>query len=227
MACINRRTMCLALGGAIVARPIDRPKPWESKPVSDWSKQDIETILSASPWAHAVTLHFPLSPDTIGAPDNGHWDSKARSSEDIEEHRTIQYLVRWDSAKPVREALLRAGRKGPIYAPVSPEAAGLYYILSVIILRPPPLDEGDFEINEKQRARITALSMLRREGHADLHPSEVIGKRGLVLYQFHFLKADPIVAEDGNVEFHTSAVPASLKQVFRLREMKFQGELAL
>lgn len=226
MSCIDRRTMCLALGAASLARPAERPKPWQNRPVSEWSKRDIETILNASPWARAVTVHFPLSPGAIGRPCPGP-GSSACSSDDLDEHRTITYLIRWDSAKPIREALARGGRRGPIYVPVSPEQAEQFYVISMIILRPDPVSNGNSEVNERLRNRITSLSVLRRARHAELHPSEVGGRRDNVLFQLSFSKADPITPEDSSVKFMTSAAPAPVSLVFPLDEMMFQGELAL
>jgi hypothetical protein len=226
MASMNRRAMCLALGAAAVAGATGRSKPWESKPIAEWSQRDVEAILTDSPWARAVTALTRSSSPVSGFP-NRLENPNAQGSEHADDHSTIQYLIRWDSAKPVREALARTQRHGPIYAAVSPDAAEQYYILTVIILRPEPVDAGDFDVNENQRNRITTLSMLRRAGHAELHPCKVVGKRGDVLYKLSFLKADPIMPRDGSIEFVTRAVPAPLSRVFPLNEMVFQGELAV
>ncbi len=219
--------MCLALGAAAaMARPSGSSRPWESKPISEWSERDVQSILTASPWAHAVIVHTaqpftrdsrPWEPNGAGE-DRGDWGDK---------HPTHQYLIRWDSAEPIQEALRRARQRGPVYTPLSPETAERYYAVSVIIVWPDPVDKGNFEVDEKQRNRIVRSTKLRRARHADLHPCEVTGKRGSVLYQLRFPKTDPITPEDASVEFLTEAVPAPVKQVFSLSEMRFQGRLAV
>lgn len=226
MAGITRRTMCLSLGAAAVARPAPDAKPWERKSSSEWSDRDVQSILTASPWARPVVVHtappftrnnLPWEPDSAGAD----------RSDGGEKHRTIQYLIRWDSAKPIREALRRTRQRGPVYAPLSPETAERYYVISVIIVWPESVDAGNFEVDEKQRNRIVGLTRLRRVRHTDLHPCEVTGKQGNVLYQLRFPKTDPITPEDARVEFFTEAVPVPVKQIFSLSEMWFQGKLAV
>lgn len=226
MASINRRTMCLALGTAAAGRAMGRSKPWESKPIAEWNQRDVEAILTDSPWARAVTALVRSSSPVSGFPNQPERPN-AQHSEDADGHRTIQYLIRWDSAKPIREALARTQKHGPIYAAVSAEAAEQHYILSVIILRPDPQDSGDFEVNENQRNRITTLSMLRRSGHADLHPGKIVGKRGNVLYKLSFSKADPIMPGNESVEFVTRAVPGLISRIFPLNEMFFHGEFSV
>jgi hypothetical protein len=226
MVGMNRRTMCFALGAAAMARAMARPKPWESKPIADWSQRDVEAILTDSPWARSVTALTLPSLLVSGFPDRLE-KPNAQGREQADDHRTLQYLIRWDSAKPIREALARTQKRGPIYAAVPAEEAERHYILSVIILRPEPVSSGDFEVNENQRNRITTLSMLRRLDHADLHPCKIVGKRGNVLYKLSFAKADPIMPESGSIEFVTRAVPAPLSCVFPLSEMFFHGKFAV
>lgn len=226
MVGMNRRTMCFALGAAAMARAMARSKPWESKPIAEWSQRDVEAILTDSPWARSVTaLTLPSLPGS-GFPDRPE-SPNAQHGEDADGHRTITYLIRWDSAKPICEALARTQKRGPIYAAVPAEETERHYIFSVIILRPEPVSSGDFEVNENQRNRITTLSMLRRSGHADLHPCKVVGKRGNVLYKLSFSKADPIMPGGESIEFVTSAVAAPLSRVFPLNEMFFHGEFAV
>lgn len=223
---ITRRMMCLSLGAAAVARSALDAKPWERKPISEWSERDVQAILTASPWARAVIVHTaaPFTRDNLPwEPDGPGVDRRDAG----DKYHTHQYLIRWDSASPIQEALRRTRQRGPVYTPLSPETAERYYVVSVIIVWPDPVDKGNFEVDEKQRNRIIRLTRLRRVRHADLHPCEVTGKQGSVLYRLRFPKTDPITPEDAGVEFLTEAVPAPVKQVFSLGEMWFQGKLAV
>jgi hypothetical protein len=219
--------MCLALSAAAMARPSGKSKPWESKAISEWSERDVQSILTASPWARTLVVHAspPFTRDNIPwEPDGAGVDR----SDGGEKFRTHEYLIRWDSARPIQEALRRTRQRGPVYVPLSTETAERYYVVSVTIVWPASVDTRDFEeVDEKQRNRIVRLTRLRRVSHADLHPCEVAGKKGNVLYRLRFPKTDPITPEDASVEFLTEAVPTPVKQVFSLSEMWFQGKLAV
>lgn len=114
-------------------------EPWEEKPYTEWTKEDVEKVLADSPWAHEVWIRVQKS---RGRPD------RFRMTVD----RT--FTVQWASASTVREALVRQWQ---LEGHVSEEEAERYLSAPsteyIVILRgydltdlaPPSLRQALFE----------------------------------------------------------------------------------
>jgi hypothetical protein len=94
----------LALG---LAAQEKREKPW-----TEWSKKDVEKTLNDSPWGQTQTTtdtsQMYYSPTTT--PSNG-GPSRIGTSSDAQvttnQPTNVKYRIRWLSARPVRQALMR------------------------------------------------------------------------------------------------------------------------
>jgi hypothetical protein len=146
----------------------------------------------------------------------------------------MKFVVRWESALPVRKS-------SRIQWP--PDTDG-NYILSVSGLprmgqRPPGSGaeqkaEGGRQRPPQDRERmqdqIRAATELRRKNHAPQQPELVrifeSGPRNMLVCLFPIGK-DPITAAEKEVTFFTRMGPIEVKTKFNLKEMEFQGALAL
>src|ERR1051325_1561365 len=83
-----------------------KPKPW-----TEWSKKDAEKILNDSPWGQTQTVtdtsEMYYSPTTT--PSNGGLkNTNSRDTQGATNQATnVKYRIRWLSARPIRQALMR------------------------------------------------------------------------------------------------------------------------
>jgi hypothetical protein len=78
------------------------------KPWTDWSKSDVEKMLNDSPWGQTQidtdTSEMVYTPTTR----SGGGDSASREAQGATNQATsVKFRIRWLSAKPIREALVR------------------------------------------------------------------------------------------------------------------------
>ena len=218
----------MASAGAVVLRAMgEAAEPWRAKPASRWTKKDLWRIVEDSPWALRVSASRPGMPEF---PSPGGPDATSRPGPRGQEGGlsmpppppVFTFLVRWESAAPVREALARLGDTKPA------EGQDGRYVISVITVV--PRREGGERMQPAGPAleRILRLTSLRRSDHPDLHPvAAVTPTSGPGLLTYYFEAADAITSGEASVEFATEAAPARIRCKFRLKDMMFQGRLAL
>ena len=142
---------------------------------------------------------------------------------------TINLVVRWQSAMPVREAVVKA--KFGEEATTSPEAKKAleepvnHYILAVGGV-PKGALQGDSEELKKQ---MLAQSMLLIKGRDPIKPVDFMtqGSGHTAEVLFAFPKTAPITEDDKEVEFVVKIGDYSIKQRFRLKDMLINGKLDL
>ena len=152
-------------------------------------------------------------------------------------------LIRWQSALPVKQALLR-GKFGN-EASTAAEAQALlaneeaYYVIAVEKLprmgmgRPSPAGksaEGKGGNDpERMRQMMARSTSLLRKGKEPIKPEDVkmaTAEKTMTVY-FLFPRTEAITLEDKEVEFVTKMGPLEIKRKFKLQDMVFAGKLAL
>jgi hypothetical protein len=102
---VGALTLTFALLGALAIRAGD--KPWETKPSSQWTLDDVQIVLSDSPWARThgdfggvrqFIMPETYSPLTF---------SGLMEHQDEPNYEDVPYSVLWLSSRTIREALLR------------------------------------------------------------------------------------------------------------------------
>ena len=153
-------------------------------------------------------------------------------------------LVRWQSALPVKQALVR-GKFGSEAATAAEAKSVLaneeaYYVIAVEKLprmgmgRPGAESkgaegkgsEGGLERMRQMMARSTSLL---RKGKEPIKPDDVkmaMAQKTMTVY-FIFPRTEAITLEDKEVEFTTKMGPLEIKRKFKLQDMVFAGKLAL
>lgn len=246
---INRSIL---LGMAIAVVSMVAAEPWSHKDPAKWTPKDVQRVLSDSPWAQSTGAVFslaaedpasaPVTPPPLpgpgGAPNTGvRWDGGVGRSRGADP--TLNVLVRWNSALPVREALSRSSEGGQ--QPYVAEHATTDYIISVVGLVPAGRyqsvgrternsrsdDTVDARNPEEMLEGLMAASQLIPKGKATIRPDDakLDGSTG-TLYIF-FPRTQPIGLDDKEVAFTTRFGALTIQKSFRLKDMNYQGKLAL
>ncbi len=243
----------VTIGAAIAVSCLIAAEPWGHKDPAKWTEKDIQRVLSDSPWAQQASAVFslaaedpppappPISPAAqagLGVPNSGvRWDGGVGRSRGPDP--TLNVLVRWDSALPVREALSRAG-KDVQSSPVA-ERAAKDYIISIIGLVPAGRyrsvgrtasqsrsdDTIDARNPEEMLEGLMAASRLIPKGKGAISPDDakLDGSSG-TLYVF-FSRAEPLTIDDKEATFTTRFGALTVQKRFRLKDMSYRGKLEL
>jgi hypothetical protein len=232
----SRRTFFLAIGAGISfcnfgwsATPF-----WNKKPSTAWSPEEIQQLTTRSPWARETNLdfeaveggHFEL-PGT-GSPYGGA-DGTGRGSTIPRPSGVMKkapVLVRWESAQPIRDALL---------VPLSREFEG-HYMLGVSnvpleAMNPPKRGGGEEQTVSLSHFldELQAAATLEAPGKEPVGAGLVRGLKGVeATYLFGFSKELlPLSVSDREVQFTLRTARVSVKAKFVPREMTYRGQLAL
>jgi hypothetical protein len=228
---------------------------WKNGDPAQWTPQEIQHLLTDSPWSQQANATFPQAEDEPAQPaievpqagmpnprnaaTDGRWDGGVgRNNRGT--LPTLNVTVRWDSALPVREAL---GRQ---HAPAaySPEQIQKYYLVSVAGLVPagrymnPTLNtrSGDdtFGTRNPQDPRnpeemlegVMHYARLFPHGKAPIRPDDAkLDPAGTIL--LFFPRTSSITLDDKDVTFEVRFGSLSVTKKFRLKDMVYKGELAL
>ncbi len=212
----------------------------------------LDKLLTASPWAQQAPAKFALAkeeppdfgpppgPKEAGLPGNGpqgdiHWDGGVTRNNRFGTP-TLNVLVRWDSAAPVRRALQQTGQKT-----YPPEETEKFYIITVVGLVPggryravgkpeaqsnsnDTVDSGN---PEQMLEELMASSRLVPRGKNALAPQDVKLDASNGALHLFFPKTDPITLRDKEIVFYTRFGSMSVAAKFRLKDMISQGKLEL
>lgn len=240
----------LALGSALLFAA-----GWEKKDFSQWTEKDVQKILTNSPWtkeariplggpsAGAGSMPAPSTPPTAPPSGGGGGTSDSSGSSGgggtsgggapqaggggggmaSPETPTAPVLVQWVSATPVRLAQLKsqASEKAPSQTDIDTASKPTdAYVIAVI-----GLPKGMADPQSLQKA--ASLTPKKKE---PIHSTQVkvqpMGGGGEA-YVFSFPKSTPLATEDKDVEFRLEAGKLEIKKKFSLKDMQYQGNLAI
>ncbi len=230
--------------GAIVLLAADS---WQKKPYTEWSDKEVRKILNDSPWARTMDIMIGAPRSSQGLPPSssplaragggpggseggmgggggmgGRGGRNAGMEGSGSRVPTMNLVVRFMSALPVRQAMMRA-RYGDEVGK-SPDAAKVlsmpdkYYVVAIAGLRRPP--------NEVQALK--EKSTLRAKGKEPFGPVEVQIERGTIML-FFAREGNPVVVEDGEVEVKVQlpGLASPIRRSFKLKDMVYDGKLEL
>ena len=208
---------------------------WEEKDFTTWSPQQIDKMLTDSPWAKKATivvgsLREGEAPGgfSSGGAGFGGGGGAARDSGGAEFRGVsrITATVVWISALPVRQAIarLRAG----VDAPVLPDERRLpedeaFYVVAVAGMPIRVAQAGT--LNE-----VLDKTALKSKGKAPIKPADiriVPESKQTVRVEFVFPKSNAITLDDKEIEFVTKMGAADIARKFTLANMTVRGRLAL
>jgi hypothetical protein len=208
---------------------------WKSKPKAQWDQKDAEEVLSYSPWAGRVTPEWvrDLSPDErrqggdmqadqgkgigldglIGIFDSARYEAAIARAHAKPDPGT--FMVRWESADPVRVA----EQKAP-----DPEVPAIdtnqYYAIAVY----------DFPMPKAWNERILkGVAAIHRFQKKDFKPERVIlerkGENANIVYLFP--RSVEITKKDVSIIFQAQIGRLVVTRIFSTDEMQIQGQLEL
>lgn len=224
---------------------------WQGKAYTEWSDKDLHRMISNSPWAHAISISgggdmmrsggsnrrsmgeagSTMNDDGgFGGPGGGGGRRRGNPSDDTPSAPPpLEMVIRWQSALPVRQALVRM--KYGSEAATSPEAKkilgedGEVYVIAVTgVTRGMLRGQGDaLKQSLMEHASLTA------KGKDAVKPADVrIGQSGRAIEAyFLFPRTAAFTLDDKEIEFGAKFEGVNLKQKFHLKEMIFDGKLAL
>ena len=188
---------------------------WEAEPATSWTADQIQELLTKSPWAKEVLVQYREAMDSSRPQMNP--TSPGRGEAAVGECGIVNCVnvmpgkafVTWESAAPIREALR---------SPLPPEFEDRY-VIGIRGL------QGGYSTQQLKIA--TELS---GKGKAPLQPG-VIGLRGTTwLFGFSRELFD-ITPRDSELQFVIHAGPeltqTLLRTSFNPKEMLYRGELAI
>ncbi len=217
---------------------------WNKKNSAEWSPKEVERLLTDSPWASQVNASFDNSPapepyiQTGPLPGpaqaglaNGRGVSDGKWDGGVSRNRpggvpSLPVLVRWDSALPVREALLRS-QAGTNF---SSEQAEKDYIISVMGLVPGGTYKRSGENPQNPEEMLNGLmaaSAILRRGKPAVRATQIKLDASTGAVHLFFPRTEPITPSDKEVTFATRFGSMRVEKTFRLKDMAYKGKLEL
>jgi hypothetical protein len=230
---------------------------WNSKPYSDWTDKDLQKIMTDSPWAKRESISSgagPTPPSLGGGGGGGRGGGRGGPSAadagdsapaPISEKgggggggipagggigapsQTV--FVRWQSALPLKQALVRTrfGKE----AGSSPDAKKYLETEEtayVICVSQYPLRRRTGEEFRQALIKSSSLSVKGKDSIAPLDVQIQLNPKGGVADIYYFFpRQRAFTLEDGEVEFSSKMGDVPIKQKFKLKDMMFDGKLAL
>jgi hypothetical protein len=210
---------------------------WQEKDFTAWSAQQVEKMLSDSPWAKKVIIVMgSLREEALGTFQGGGGAGlgggggtvKDGDGGEFQRVRRVTVTVAWTSALPVRQALTRrqTGSEAQI-APDQQRQLGQdepFYAVTVVGLPFRVVAQAGTIDDLKAK---TTLRAGRKERIA---PANILASREgeqTVRVEFLFPKGAAIALDDKEVEFATKLGDVDITKKFKLADMMVRGQLAL
>lgn len=212
---------CLCVAGATLAAA----EFWDTKPYLQWSEKEVDKMLTDSPWAVLVAVPLPnVAPVPTADTGGGRRGGGEGRSDFGPGPRRVRLTISWRSALPVKEAAARqqAGKNGTI-TPEGQAALAREEDLYVIAIQGLPPEYTRPTTNN------TLQGLLRREGKPPIGAVRAGGEmtRGGTRLLIGFPRTDPITLADGDVEFEAKLGKLEIRKKFKLKDLVFEGKLAL
>lgn len=227
----RRGVLALAAGFAGIGRVYAFSSDfWNKKEPSEWTGEEIDQLTNKSPWAKDITVggqsgFSGMSPIGMGGGMGG-----GRRRGGGMPSQQFKGLVRWESAKPIMEALKTQ----------LPDGLSNHYVITVggIPLNgggggsrryPSQDDSSSSGSNQDALNRLKGLTYLEPKEKRDLQPSVVLQpEQGYGPIYFGFPKEMlTLKADDKEVTFTSTFGRLPVKAKFNLKDMLYRGELAV
>jgi hypothetical protein len=223
----------LTLSAVFVGVKMWAGDPWKEKQYKNWDAQDVQKILTASPWSKPVEIERTKerkldleapegAPKIKGAHENEEEKEGGKIDEAQRRRGNIKFLVRWISSRTLREASVR----GQVLQGKIAEAQMDKYL-------PAPSDDYELalvgtDMNAFQNAQESALKsrsfLIAKRSKEKINASQVeivtggYGKRINAII-FHFPKTNAtgqaaVSPEEKEIKFVTRAGSSEVKAVF-------------
>ena len=247
-----KRLLVICLAGMLCFAAV----PWAKKNPGQWTAEDVQRVLSNSPWAQPASAAFPdprkneepESANTLPGPaqagmagprgaSDGRWDGGVGRNTGGGELPTLPVIVRWDSALPVRQALQKS-KAGTAGLPGEPKN----YMITVEGLIPSGRYSAAGQLETKSSSdglsesaanpepmleSLMAHSRLLVRGRAPIACVNAAIDPHTGAMHLSFPRSGEIKRSDKEVLFITRFGSFTVEKRFRLRDMTYEGKLEL
>lgn len=200
---------------------------WEKGDPASWTAEQIEQLTTNSPWAKKVIadLKNGMGPMPSGREEGGRSGRRGGGGVNGPAVPRFPAVVRWASAKPIREAMKLK----------LPESMAEHLVISVSGVPIPTPEEREEPGSPQGEARgEDAFASIKRRTALEAHRGEPI-EPGVASQEaddtstiyFGFLPSLVNVADAKTVSFSMNTGVLIVKAKFSLAEMKYRGELAV
>ncbi len=216
---------------------------WKNKQYSEWTAEDAKDVITGSPWVKTITPTVVVKPPeqqdqgrTGGRRRGGKTgkDGPGRSGGDSpvgdgkgnppgdgasSPAKLPALTLRWESARPVREAEIKDHETGAPTVDANHYAVAIYGI-------PRSMIESDLT---SQTEELKKHATLKRYAKKDLKPSSVdilLREDGPVIL-YLFPKSDEITWRDQSIQFDAQVANLKCSQSFDTSDMRFHGNVEL
>ena len=251
---------------------------WKTKDASQWTSEEINKILSDSPWARGKTVQPEQSQMRRGGGGGGRRGGfgggfpgggggfpggggggypggnggggypGGSNGGDGSQAGPMNLTIRWDSALPVQQALMRQSSSESDELKAATAATEKYYVVSVLGLRMPRprsrSNDSDDQTsdstsnnndgqrrnqNDALRSQLLDAAQLAPKGKSSIYAQDVQidGPGGIDGVRFLFPRTNPISAGDKEVDFILNIRRIKVEEKFKLNDMQYEGKLAL
>jgi hypothetical protein len=222
---LSRRTVLQSATGFFIASFAfcADPEFWNNSPADKWTPEEIEELLTKSPWAKPVSAELkgyaPLSTNAAPSRRRGSIVPSSRAGANTSSDSSPKFpgVVRWASAKPILLALKQQ---------LPDELAG-HFVISVSGL-PVVSGHGDDSSGVDVYEGLKQQTFLQVKGQAPVQPGIIQpDKKETSTLYFAFLPQLVQLDGDKTVTFETVMEPLKVKVKFEMKQMKFKGDLAV
>jgi len=234
---MTRRQLLLFAGAGYSVQHLEAATQefWEKKPPAEWTTEEIDRLITKSPWAKEESAEY-------AAPENGNGAKGAMPKIAFpggvrnrggggggRRGGTTSYkgIVRWESAAPILAAM-----KAPL-----PEQFAEHYVISVtgLPLFGAAINQANGEEPQRRPTEDDAYDKLKQFTRLEPHGRDGV-QAGVVHRQvssnasflFGFSKETlQLTAADKEVIFSTNLGQLAVKAKFEIKDMLYHGELAI
>ena len=231
------RLVLVALSSVVL---IAADQAWKNKQYSEWTADDAQEVIAGSPWVKTITPTVVAKPPeadqgrTGGRRRGGKTgkDAPGRSGSDSpvgdgqgdrpkdstpSPAKVPTLTLRWESARPVREAELKNRETGAPTVDADHYALALYGI-------PRSMIANDLTAEAKE---LKNHATLKRYAKKDLKPSsvEILLREDGPVVLYLFSKSDEITWRDQSIQFDAQVANLKCSQSFDTSDMRFHGNV--
>lgn len=143
---------------------------------------------------------------------------------------TLPVMVRWDSAQPIRQALVETQSRDADDTSNTLDTPEKYYIITVLglaVKQKPKSAEEAHDAETRMRQGLLNESRLMMHDRAPIVPADARVDQDTGEIHIYFPRDKPITREDKEVVFGTVFGSVRVIQKFSLKDMMYKGKLSL
>ena len=217
---------------------------WAKKPFNQWNDDDLKKFMADSPWAKSQTMSTSApgggsmdmgaggggggggGDDEAGGGGGGGRGGGGGGAGAARRPATINLVMSWQSALPVKQANVRSKMSGPGEVPADAQSylntPDEFY---VVLVQGLPQRVAQQALADQSKVKKSYIKAGKREiPLAKLATRPAGGNVDVVLF---FAKTEPIKVEDNEVEVDAKLGMFEMKKKFRLKDMVVNGKLEL